>query len=211
MPLGVGRGQNVGLRDFCHTLTLLPSEASVFHKHMSCFISHLHRIHSVAITFLFCRACSCVLHWISLRLSWTKMNIFKGVISSLYFWWQFWFFTSCLPGFSHLILDGCSKCPLWRLVNVELLVFWIEFLGYGTISWCLEPLFCKWWILLFGHWASPRMYQLNWESYILPFLPEFPMSLPFVVWQGFHDSFRKKLQWMFNRFNSSLYVFNLCV
>ena len=24
MPLGVGRGQNVGLRDFCHILTLLP-------------------------------------------------------------------------------------------------------------------------------------------------------------------------------------------
>ena len=40
MPLGVGRGQNVGLRDleirdFCHILTLLPPGASVFHKHMS--------------------------------------------------------------------------------------------------------------------------------------------------------------------------------
>ena len=35
MPLGVGRGQNVGLRDFCHSLTLLPPGASVFHKHMS--------------------------------------------------------------------------------------------------------------------------------------------------------------------------------
>ena len=35
MPLGVGRGQNVGLRDFCHILTLLPPGVSVFHKHMS--------------------------------------------------------------------------------------------------------------------------------------------------------------------------------
>ena len=35
MPLGVGQGQNVGLRDFCHIMTLLPPEASVFHKHMS--------------------------------------------------------------------------------------------------------------------------------------------------------------------------------
>ena len=34
-PWGVGRGQNVGLRDFCHILTLLPPGASVFHKHMS--------------------------------------------------------------------------------------------------------------------------------------------------------------------------------
>ena len=24
MPLGVGRGQNIGLRDFCHISTLLP-------------------------------------------------------------------------------------------------------------------------------------------------------------------------------------------
>ena len=24
MPMGVGQGQNVGLRDFCHILTLLP-------------------------------------------------------------------------------------------------------------------------------------------------------------------------------------------
>ena len=35
MPLGEGRGQNVGLGDFCHILTLLPPVASVFHKHMS--------------------------------------------------------------------------------------------------------------------------------------------------------------------------------
>ena len=35
MPLGVGQGQNVGLRDFCHIMTLLPPGASVFHKHMS--------------------------------------------------------------------------------------------------------------------------------------------------------------------------------
>ena len=32
---GVGRDQNVGLRDFCHSFTLLPAGASVFHKHMS--------------------------------------------------------------------------------------------------------------------------------------------------------------------------------
>ena len=36
-PWGVGRGKNVGLRDFCHSLTLLPPGASVFHKHMSSF------------------------------------------------------------------------------------------------------------------------------------------------------------------------------
>ena len=35
MPLGVGRGQNVGLRNFCHILTLLSPWASVFYKHMS--------------------------------------------------------------------------------------------------------------------------------------------------------------------------------
>ena len=34
-PWGVGQGQNVGLRDFCHNWTLLPPGASVFHKHMS--------------------------------------------------------------------------------------------------------------------------------------------------------------------------------
>ena len=39
MPLGVGRGQNVGLREFCLILTLLPPGASVFHKHMSSFSS----------------------------------------------------------------------------------------------------------------------------------------------------------------------------
>ena len=27
---------DVGLRDFCHILTLLPPGASMFHKHMSC-------------------------------------------------------------------------------------------------------------------------------------------------------------------------------
>ena len=36
MPLG-GGGQNLRLRDFCHSLTLLPPGASVFHKHMSSF------------------------------------------------------------------------------------------------------------------------------------------------------------------------------
>ena len=39
MPLGLGQGQNVGLRDFSHSLTLLPLGASVFHKHMSCFLN----------------------------------------------------------------------------------------------------------------------------------------------------------------------------
>ena len=34
-PWGWGRGQNVGIRDFCHILTLLPPGESVFHKHMS--------------------------------------------------------------------------------------------------------------------------------------------------------------------------------
>ena len=37
MPLGVGRGQNVGLRNIYNSLTLLPPGASVFHKHMSSF------------------------------------------------------------------------------------------------------------------------------------------------------------------------------
>ena len=37
-PWGWGGGQNVGLRHFCHSLTLLPPGASVFHKHMSCFV-----------------------------------------------------------------------------------------------------------------------------------------------------------------------------
>ena len=40
MPLGVGQGQNVGLRDFCHILTLWPPGASVFHKHMSSSVWH---------------------------------------------------------------------------------------------------------------------------------------------------------------------------
>ena len=34
-PWGMGWGQNVGLRDICNSLTLLPPGASVFHKHMS--------------------------------------------------------------------------------------------------------------------------------------------------------------------------------
>ena len=37
MPLGDGARQNVGLRNFYHSLTLLPPGASVFHKHMSSF------------------------------------------------------------------------------------------------------------------------------------------------------------------------------
>ena len=42
MPLGVGLGQNVGLRDFCHILTLLPPGASVFHKHVLFFFLEFH-------------------------------------------------------------------------------------------------------------------------------------------------------------------------
>ena len=34
---GDGAGSNVGLRDFCHILTLLPPGVSVVHKLMSCF------------------------------------------------------------------------------------------------------------------------------------------------------------------------------
>ena len=34
---GVGWGQNVGLTDFSHILTLLPPGAYVFHKHMSSY------------------------------------------------------------------------------------------------------------------------------------------------------------------------------
>ena len=37
---GVVRGQDLGLRVFCHILTLLPPGASVFHKHMSSYISY---------------------------------------------------------------------------------------------------------------------------------------------------------------------------
>ena len=39
---GVGRVQNVGLREFCHIKTLLSPGASVFHKHMSSLILHLY-------------------------------------------------------------------------------------------------------------------------------------------------------------------------
>ena len=34
MPMGEGRGQNVGIRNFCQILTLLPPGASVFYKHV---------------------------------------------------------------------------------------------------------------------------------------------------------------------------------
>ena len=34
IPCPWGGGQNVGLADFCHILTLLPPGASVFHKHV---------------------------------------------------------------------------------------------------------------------------------------------------------------------------------
>ena len=37
MPLGWA-GSQCRTRDFCHILTLLPPGASVFHKHMSCYI-----------------------------------------------------------------------------------------------------------------------------------------------------------------------------
>ena len=40
--LGVGRGQNVGLRELCHIVTLLSPGASVFPKHMSSLILHLY-------------------------------------------------------------------------------------------------------------------------------------------------------------------------
>ena len=40
---GVGWGQNVGLKDFCHILTLLLLGASVFHKHMSSFYIKIKR------------------------------------------------------------------------------------------------------------------------------------------------------------------------
>ena len=51
MPLGGGAGQNVGLRDFCHCLTLLPPGASVFHKHMSSYVYVLHEGSSMPSTF----------------------------------------------------------------------------------------------------------------------------------------------------------------
>ena len=37
MPLGVGQGQNVGLRDILPYYDFVPPGASVFHKHMSSF------------------------------------------------------------------------------------------------------------------------------------------------------------------------------
>ena len=37
VPLRVGRGQNVGLGDFCHIMTMLSPGGSVFHKHMSSY------------------------------------------------------------------------------------------------------------------------------------------------------------------------------
>ena len=43
MPLGVGQGKNVGLRDFCNSLTLLPPGASVFYKHMSSLYIAIYR------------------------------------------------------------------------------------------------------------------------------------------------------------------------
>ena len=45
MPLEVGRGQNVGIRDFFHILTLLPPGASVFHKHMSSYRKLTKKVH----------------------------------------------------------------------------------------------------------------------------------------------------------------------
>ena len=52
--VGRGRGQNLGLRDFCHILTLLPPGASVFHKHMSSFFFTFYVFH-IWITSFFCR------------------------------------------------------------------------------------------------------------------------------------------------------------
>ena len=61
MPLGVGRGQNVGLWDFCHILTLLPpGHASVLQQHMSSFIlqmwkcSHGGKFRAIRITYVTC-------------------------------------------------------------------------------------------------------------------------------------------------------------
>ena len=48
MPLGVGWGQNVGLTDFYHILTLLPPWASLFHKHMSSFYWNLEKINALS-------------------------------------------------------------------------------------------------------------------------------------------------------------------
>ena len=58
-PWGVGRGQNVGLfffvGDFCHSLTLLPPGASVFHKHMSSSVyEHLCCFGHLCPTNMFC-------------------------------------------------------------------------------------------------------------------------------------------------------------
>ena len=74
-PLGVGQGQNVGLRDFCHNWTLLPPGASVFHKHMSSLvIESLTRI---------CEKClkgllSLVGYLVHLRHSWQNGENDKG-------------------------------------------------------------------------------------------------------------------------------------
>ena len=45
MPLGVGLGQNVGLRDFCHILTLLPP------GHLCFTNTCLHVVHFVILGF----------------------------------------------------------------------------------------------------------------------------------------------------------------
>ena len=47
MPLGMGRGQNVGLRNLCRISTLLPPGESVFHKHMSSFSLYKHDVHKM--------------------------------------------------------------------------------------------------------------------------------------------------------------------
>ena len=64
MPLGVEQSQNVGLRNFCHILTLLPLGASVFHKHMSS--SNKNYLQNISVHLLYilirldkCLKCTC--------------------------------------------------------------------------------------------------------------------------------------------------------
>ena len=61
MPVGVGRGQTVGL-DFCHILTLLPPGASVFHKHMSSSLKSF-----VCRNYLLCIKCTYYMHFVFLH------------------------------------------------------------------------------------------------------------------------------------------------
>ena len=55
MHLGVGQGQNEGLRAFCHILTLFPPGAFMFHKHMSCWFREIEFLISRNVKFLISR------------------------------------------------------------------------------------------------------------------------------------------------------------